>query len=149
MRLFPANTLCPALPARARAACGLLRWLLVLLLVFDLVATPWHTHHHDNGIDGTAMAAMAHAALAAEAHADASDERPSWGHATTVLRIEAGPALAAAGGTDCGPPPAWPTDHLAPAAQARTRLAVASSHALPRPAHRSLPPPPQAPPRRA
>ena len=31
------------------------RWALVLLLVADIVGTPLHRHHHDSGIDGSAV----------------------------------------------------------------------------------------------
>jgi hypothetical protein len=43
----------PTLPRRH--AVWWLRWLLVLLLVFDQVSAPLHLHHHDNGVDVAGM----------------------------------------------------------------------------------------------
>ena len=147
----------PAAPAtRALGMCGLARWLLVLLLVFDQVGAPWHAHRHDSGVDGSLVgAAPAHDvghALAAETHtateAHAPDERPSWTHAITVLRVEAGLPLAAAG-ADHGPVPTWPGVALLPTAPCTVELALSRQLEPARPAHRSLPPAPQAPPWRA
>ena len=86
----------------ARAAHGLARWLVLLLLVFDQFSTPWHTHHHDSAVDGTVVAAL-HAGghpseVLAESHAEAPDHRSTWAHATTVLRSKVGPSLPLAGG---------------------------------------------------
>ncbi len=148
MRFTSANALPAPLASRARAAYGLVGWLLVLLLVFDQLSAPWHAHRHNSGIDGTVVAAVHSGAIGSETHAEAADDRPLWVHATTLLRSEAGWLLTVAGDTDHGPVPLWPADRLAPAVEG-ARLAVASQRKLPPPAHRSHPPPPQAPPWRA
>lgn len=146
------------LAKRALGACGLVRWLLVLLLMFDQIGAPWHAHHHDIGVDSSFVSAV-HAddmddhASGVETHADteahAPDSQHTWAHATTVLRIEAGVSLALADDVDDGPAPSWPGVGLVPAAHSGPVLAIASRHEPPRPVHRSLPPSPQAPPRRA
>ena len=136
-----------------RAAHGLARWLVLLLLVFDQFSAPWHTHHHDSGVDGTAVAAV-HAdglqsEVLAETHAEAPDHRSTWAHATTVLRSKVGPSLTTAGDNDDVHVSLWPVARLAPAINEPTRLAIASHHEPPTPACRSLRPSPQAPPWRA
>lgn len=150
MRLQPAQTV-PVPPAsRGLTAHALVRWLLVLLLMFDQIGAPWHAHHHDSGVDGSAVATAAHAdALESVNHVDAPDDSPAWAHATTVLRIEAGPALSAADDTGFAPAPAWPPARLTPEARVSIRLAVASQHEPPTPAALRLPHSPQAPPWRA
>ena len=153
----------------ARAAHGLARWLVLLLLVFDQFSAPWHPHHHDSGVDGTALAAV-HAAVHAAAlaavpaavpadglqsegfaqtHAEAPDHRSTWVHATTVLRSEVGHSLTRAGDDDEGPVSLWPAVRLSPATKAATRLVSASHHVAPTAACRSLRPAPRAPPWRA
>ena len=166
MRFLSANALSVPLAMRVWAAYGLARWLLVLLLVFDQVGAPWHAHRHDSGVDGAGVSAVV-SAVGGPVHADADgagsafephaeteahapDERPSWAHATTVLRIESGLSLAAAAdAADAAPAPSWPDANPAPrAANAFTRV-LARRMEPSRPVHRSLPPAPQAPPRRA
>ena len=136
-----------------RAAQGLARWLVLLLLVFDQFSAPWHTHHHDSGADGTVVAAL-HAdghpsEVLAESHAEAPDHRSTWAHATTVLRSKVGPSLTRVGDNDDGPVSLWPVARLTPAIKVPTRLAIARRHEPPTPACRSLRPSPQAPPWRA
>lgn len=137
----------------ARAAHGLARWLVLLLLVFDQFSAPWHTHHHDSGVDGTAVAALQAVGLQsdvlAETHADAPDHRSTWAHATTVLRSEVGPAVTSAGDNDEVHVSLWPVPRLTPAIKESTHLAIANHHEPPTPAYRSLRPSPQAPPWRA
>lgn len=137
----------------ARATPGLARWLVLLLLVFDQFSTPWHTHHHDSGVDGTVVATV-HAdglqsGLLAETHAEPPDHRATWAHATTLLRSEVDPSLTLAGDIDNGPVSLWPVARLRPAIKEPTRLAIASLPEPPTPAYRSLRPSPQAPPWRA
>ena len=169
MRPSRSSSLTALRASTARAAHGLARWLVLLLLVFDQFSAPWHPHQHDSGVDGTALAAV-HAAVPAavlaavpavglqsegfaqthaQTHAEAPDHRSTWVHATTVLRSEVGHALTRAGGDDEGPVSLWPAARLPPATKASTRLAIASHHAPPTPAYRSLWPSPQAPPWRA
>ena len=138
----------------ASAAHGLARWLVLLLLVFDLFSAPWHTHHHDSGVDGTVVAAV-HAdglqsEVLGETHAEAPDHRSTWAHATTLLRSGVGLALTMAGGdNDDGHVSLWPVARLAPAIKEPTRPAITARLELPTPAYRSLRPSPQAPPWRA
>lgn len=150
MRFQPADTVPVPLAPRALTAHALVRWLLVLLLMFDQVGAPWHAHHHDSGVDGMVVATAAHAeALESVTHVDAPDDRPSWVHATTVLRVEAGPALTAADDAGFAPTPAWPPVRLSPVARVFIRQAIVSQHELPTPADLRLPHSPQAPPWRA
>lgn len=137
----------------ASAAHGLARWLVLLLLVFDQFSAPWHTHHHDSGVDGTVVAAV-HAdglqsKVLTETHAEAPDHRSTWAHATTLLRSEVASSLTMAGDNDDGDVSLWPVARLTPAIIASTRLVIASHHEPPIPAYRSLRPSPQAPPWRA
>lgn len=153
MRPVPPSALIALHVSTARAAQRWARWLIVLLVMFDLVGAPWHGHRHDSGLNGTFVAAVRADAVVSEihaaTHAQAIDERSSWAHATTALRIEAGPALTAAGDNDDGPVPSWPAARLRPAVEGAAGPAVAGRSEPPPPVHRSLPPAPQAPPRRA
>ena len=137
----------------ASAAHGLARWLVLLLLVFDQFSAPWHTHHHDSGVDGYVFAAVhedgRQSEVLVETHAEAPDHRSTWAHATTLLRSEVAPFVAMARDYDDGHVPLWPVARLTPAIKEPTRLAIASRHEPPTPAYRSLRPSPQAPPWRA
>lgn len=67
------------------AALG--RWVLVLLLAFDLIGSPLHAHHHDLGTDG--LVSQAHHAAGVphgweSAHFDA-DDASAFGHSLTGL----------------------------------------------------------------
>ena len=137
----------------ARAAHGLARWLVLLLLVFDQFSAPWHAHHHDSGVDGAVGAAVhadgVHAEALGETHAEAPDHRSTWTHATTVLRTETGPFLSMAADNDDEHVSLWPVARLTPAIKEPSRPAIAARQELPTPAYRSLRPSPQAPPWRA
>ena len=137
----------------ARAAHGLARWLVLLLLVFDQFSAPWHAHHHDSGVDGTVVATVhAHrlqSGLLAETHAEAPDHKSTWVHATTLLRSEIVFSVATAGDIDDGHVSLWPVARLTPAIKEPTRRAIVSFPEPPAPAHRSWRPSPQAPPWRA
>ncbi len=137
----------------ARKAHGLARWLVLLLLVFDQFSAPWHTHHHDSGVDGTAVVALhadgLHSEVLSETHADAPDYRSTWTHATTVLRSEVSPSVTSAGDNDEGHVLLWLVAWVTPAIKESTHLAIAKHHEPPTPDHRSLRPSPQAPPWRA
>ena len=121
MRPSRSSSLTALCASTARAARGLARWLVLLLLVFDQFSAPWHTHHHDSGVDGTALAAV-HAdglqsEVFAQTHAEAPDHRSTWVHVTTVLRSEVGHSLTRQnelmkGGSslleEINMPPKWP-----------------------------------------
>ena len=140
----------------AGTAHGLARWLVLVLLVFDQFSAPWHTHHHDSGVDGAVVGAVVGAvhahghpsAVLARSRAEAPDHRATVAHATTALRSEVNATLARVGDKDEGQV-LWPVARLAPAIKEPTHLAVASHHEPPTPAYRSLRPSPQAPPWRA
>jgi hypothetical protein len=165
MRSSRSSSLTALRASTARAAHGLARWLVLLLLVFDQFSAPWHPHQHDSGVDGTALAAvhatMHAAALAvvpadglqskgfAQTHAEAPDHRSTWVHATTVLRSEVGHSLTRVGDDDEAPVSLWPAARLPPVTKAATRLVIASHHEPLTPAYRSLRPAPRAPPGRA
>lgn len=142
------------LASMASAAHGLARWLVLLLLVFDQFSAPWHTHHHDNGVDGIAVAAV-HAdglqsQVLGETHVEAPDHRSTWAHANTLLRSAVGLSLTMGGGdNDDGHVSLWPIARLTPAIKEPSRPAIAARQELPTPAYRSLRPSPQAPPWRA
>lgn len=150
MRFQPTHAT-KALPApRAMTSRALVRWLLVLLLMFDQVGAPWHAHHHDSGVDGVVLAIAVHAeADGSVTHVDAPDDRHLWAHATTVLRVEAGLALSVADDAAVAPVPAWPPTRLTPEARVFIRQAIVSQHEPRTPADLRLPHSPQAPPRRA
>ena len=153
MRPSRSSSLTALCASTARAARGLARWLVLLLLVFDQFSAPWHTHHHDSGVDGTALAAV-HAdglqsEVFAQTHAEAPDHRSTWVHATTVLRSEVGHSLTRPGDDDDGHVSLWPVARLTPAIKESARLVIASRQEPPTPAYRSLRPSPQAPPWRA
>jgi hypothetical protein len=140
-----------ALPkSTARAAHGLARWLVLLLLVFDQFSAPWHTHHHDSGVDGTVVATVhvhgLQSGLLAETHAEAPDHKSTWAHATTVLRSEVDLSVSTAGDIDEGQVSLWPVARLTPAINEPIRRAIVSFPEPPTPAYRSWRPSPQAPP---
>lgn len=138
---------------RRHAAAWWVRLLLVLVLVGDLVGSPLHRHHHDSGVDGTAVLAdAAHQATAFQPHAEDDDGDPSVFHATTTLRAQA-PAAAYEAGTDQQAMVAW-----LPASLELLNVAQPSSGSVylpgdrrppPRPIPLSRPPEGRAPPVRA
>lgn len=143
----------PSLRHRRAAVCAALRWVLLLVLAFDLGSAPLHRHHHAGGIEGLTQSALA---VSTAVSADAGvDHRADFTHGTAVLRAQertpddavvavapeptrddASPA-----GLRSGVPPAAGTLDLAPsfadAPDARVAL------------HRSLPPEGHAPPAHA
>ena len=63
------------------------RWLLVLVVAFDLLSAPFHHHHHD-GVEGQLEFATAHASLdGGDTHVE-SDDHPLVSHATMAIRID-------------------------------------------------------------
>ncbi len=63
------------------------RWLIVLVVAFDLLSAPFHHHHHD-GVEGQLEFATAHASLDdSDAHVE-SDEHSLVSHATMAIRID-------------------------------------------------------------
>ena len=71
-----------------RGAWWFARWLLVLVVAFDLLSAPFHQHHHHDGVTGQLDFATAHVSLDdGDTHAD-GDEHPSVSHATMAIRID-------------------------------------------------------------
>ena len=63
------------------------RWLLVLVVAFDLLSAPFHHHHHD-GVEGQLELAAGHALMQdGDAHVEA-DDHPLASHAATAIRID-------------------------------------------------------------
>ena len=148
MQFSPAMAL-PASHGKRGWTCGWLRVLLVLLLAFDLVSAPWHAHHHDSGVDGSAIVSDFFDAQMAEAHARAPSDRSLWAHATTVLRVESNSAASAPDLTEPLSITPWPGTPTATSRASATAPWATPPHEPLRPVRRSLPPPPQAPPQRA
>ena len=78
-----------AMPAgRDFGLLSLGRWVLILLLAFDLIGSPFHAHAHDFGGDGLGSHAV-HAGESADAagavHAEEFDG-PGFGHSIVALR---------------------------------------------------------------
>lgn len=104
------------LPANAHRPSGgvsgawwIVRWLLVLVLAFDLLSAPFHHHRHD-GVEGQLEVATAHAHAHAHGRASVDDgathaegeEHPLLSHAAMAIRIDPSRLgqIAAADGTD-------------------------------------------------
>lgn len=142
----------PMQPPRLSAAWWL-RWLLVLLLMFDQVGAPLHRHHHDSGIDDAiAVGELTHLSQPHDVHGEGAEHLSDVFHATTALRSEPRAQVAEAGvlqPADFSPPlPAGPPllAFLHPPGDAVMR---APSWPPPPTVPRSLPPDGRAPPARA
>lgn len=139
-----------------RTAAWWLRWLMVMLLVFDQVSAPMHRHHHDVGLDAVGMSAGHgqadhHASLDLD---DDDDGAPSAHHASGGPRSAAGASVPSTdAGPDAGPAiNAWLAASwlasLSPVAEVSWRLALALDRPI-RPVPLSRPPDGRAPPARA
>lgn len=79
---------CP--PVRDRRSFGAsltVRWMLTLLVAFDLIGSPFHAHRHDLGADGHGPHAV-HAAdtsVGGEPLHVEADEGAAFGHSLTML----------------------------------------------------------------
>ena len=81
------STLGRRLRSGLSGAWWIARWLLVLVVAFDLVSAPFHHHHHD-GVEGQLGLATAHASVEVGViHLDA-DDHPLASHAATAIRID-------------------------------------------------------------
>lgn len=98
---------------RAGRDFGLLtlgRWVLILLLAFDLIGSPFHAHAHDLGASGLGPHAIQVGESADAAGADHVEEfeSPGFGHSLAALRPaepSSGAWAFAAAVTICTPPP--------------------------------------------
>lgn len=82
-----------ARPIQARQPAGtasrvvwLLRWLLVLVLVWDQVSAPLHHHGHDSGVDSAWLGASADIGQNAGPHLEGSDHDLPFSHAVLAVR---------------------------------------------------------------
>jgi hypothetical protein len=123
------------------------RWVLVLVLVFDLASTPLH-HHHGDEIDMQPEAAAAHSLLVDSVTHAESDDSAVEAHAAMANRVE--PSRA-------GQLPTVERTAPVVAVNARLRSLAAPEEPIPRHrvddrmssdfrSHRSLPPAGRAPP---
>ena len=127
----------------AARALWLVRWLLVLLLIWDQAGVPLHHHQHDFGIDGQWVGASLHPGHGA--HADPGHDDPRISHAVLAVRpqFDVGAATVGADSGDSGLPSA------AISVLALDRVAFQTAIfdlSEPRQTHRSLPPASRAPP---
>lgn len=127
-------------------ALWLLRWLLVLVLVWDQVSSPLHQHQHDSGVDSQWLTASAHDAQASAAHLEDDDHDLRASHAVLAVRPQLDLSSLALGddsdhgfasSQDCALAEPGPAE-----AQAAGRAALARPHCK----YRSLPPAGRAPP---
>ncbi len=127
------------------------RWALVLLLVADIVGTPLHRHHHDSGIDGSAVHAQLAEPRHTAHHVEEDHHELDFVHAVTTVRAEsrasAPDARADAESLVVALVSSWPLPGLTPPPIACLPWNDAGT-TLP-PLHRSLPPAGRAPPLRA
>ena len=146
------NPLARLHPTRLASAWWV-RLLLVVVLVADLVGAPLHRHHHDSGVDSSALAADAtHLSSSPQPHVE-DDGEPSVFHATTTLRVAAQALVA----DEPGAGALWmaallpaPIESLRPSeADAAGTWAPNDAWPPPRPVPLSRPPEGRAPPVRA
>lgn len=140
-------------PGLARSMASLMRWLLVLLLVFDQVGSPLHRHRHDSGIDGTAYLGQAPGAQHAVDQIDPGGHERGFLHASTTLRAEPRASVPGspvdAGSQDRAPASPWPPEWQAAAGSSDAGGHWAEADLPVQRRHRSLPPEGRAPPGRA
>lgn len=99
----------PALAGRDFGLLTLGRWVLILLLAFDLIGSPFHAHAHDLGADGLGSHSIhaGESADAVEAVHFEEFEGPGFGHSLAALRPAEpgrGAWAFAAAATICTPP---------------------------------------------
>ncbi|MDP2371588.1 hypothetical protein [Rhodoferax sp.] len=138
--------------AVARSLVWLVRWLLVLLLMAEQIGSPLHRHHHNFGVDGSALHGQHLGASHLAHHVEGGQHEPSLFHAVTTLRVESRLSATPDAPGDAGPQPlvlplAWAMPWPDP--EASKRVSWAKPAAPPRPLHRSLPPAGRGPPARA
>ena len=76
-------------PVSLARALWIAKWLLVLVLAWDQIASPLHQHHHDSGIDGSWIGAMQDGAGAEALHVDDGDNLALFAHATMAVQLQA------------------------------------------------------------
>lgn len=126
----------------------LLRWLLVLVLVWDHVSSPLHHHGHDFGVDAQWLTASAHDARATAPHLEDNDHDLRTTHAVLAVRPQLDLSWLTLGND---PDHSFAPSQAPTLAEPRPAVSVAvaagiSAVAQPRSTHRSLPPAGRAPP---
>ncbi len=124
----------------------LLRWLLVLVLVWDQVSSPLHHHGHDSGLDAQWLTASAHDARATAPDLEDDDHDSRATHAVLAVRPQLDLSSLTPGND---PDDSFAPSQAPPLAEPRTAVAVASGIAAlaqPHSTYRSLPPAGRAPP---
>lgn len=130
----------------AARALWLLRWLLVLVLVWDQVSSPLHHHRHDSGVDAQWLTASVHDAQATAPHLEDDDHDLRASHAVLAVRPQLDLSSLTLGDDpdhSFAPSQAFAVAEPGPAAaEAAGMAALARPHST----HRSLPPAGRAPP---
>lgn len=70
-------------------ALWIAKWILVLFLAWDQIASPLHQHHHDSGIDASWIGAVKDGASAGMLHVDDGDNLALFAHATMAVQLQA------------------------------------------------------------
>jgi hypothetical protein len=132
--------------AVAARALWVLRWLLVLVLVWDQVSSPLHHHGHDSGVDAQWLTASAHDAQATAPHLEDDDHDLRASHAVLAVRPQLDLSLLTLG-DDAGPGfVPGQADALAEPGSAEAETPDIAAFVRPRFTCRSLPPAGRAPP---
>lgn len=121
------------------------RWLLVLVLIWDQVGSPLHDHHHDSGVDAHWASAATHSDPVAIAHAADGDDDLRISHAVMAVRPQVDLSPLAVGDSPDSRLFHGPAVSAAAVVPGAIAIAPADVTAA-RPVHRSLPPAGRAPP---
>ncbi|WP_409795360.1 hypothetical protein [Acidovorax temperans] len=71
-------------------ALWIAKWILVLFLAWDQIASPLHQHHHDSGIDASWIGAVKDgASVGGMLHVDDGDTVALFAHATMAVQLQA------------------------------------------------------------
>ncbi|CAN7412306.1 hypothetical protein [Acidovorax sp. LjRoot194] len=76
-------------PVSLARAMWIAKWLMVLVLAWDQIASPLHQHHHDSGIDGSWIGALKDGASVDALHLDDGDNSAFFAHATMAVQLQA------------------------------------------------------------
>ena len=132
-------------PGAAARALLLVRWLLVLLLVWDQIGAPLHHHRHDFGIDGQWVGASLHGGQSTLDHSAQDHQDPRIGHSVLAVRPQFDLGACAPGGNP-GDGRVFVASIVMAAADDAAPQFAGSESGEPRQTYRSLPPAGRAPP---
>lgn len=129
----------------ATPAVWLLRWLVVLVLIWDQAGSPLHQHQHDSGVDAQWLSASAHGFQAAGPHLEDGDHDLRMSHAVLAVRPQLDLSPLAFGDESDS---SFASPHVPAQAtpDPRERLIPAAAASVPHSTYRSLPPAGRAPP---